>query len=382
MLMLLVGAFSVLRKLVVVLPDCLADHIGSLIPGIEKALNDKSSTSNLKIEALVFTRLVLSSHSPHVFYPYIKNRFGLDGIAKDHVLASMSTCWRQYKSRITKHIRNVPPGPEASRKLQLLKSDNISDIAEWNKFVKFRQSQEFDEISRRYTELAKKNETPHTTSRKGFARLREELRATKIAKNEDPDEVDRVETWIAGYKHKDGTPAEMEAIPLDKTKSIKDDVVAQVLGKEHRGQVQGLGLGVMPTKVHVAVIGKTITMQLQAKMKDLRQLINDKAAAEEKVHQSPLGVSTSEKDASPQKGTKCKLLHWIGNGQIVVEAEIDCTDPQASVHHKLFGPDYWRVCVKKIMVSDVPLILHTSELQTLEDARGTFIAWPSKYITY
>ncbi|CAN1301134.1 Cullin-associated NEDD8-dissociated protein 1 [Linum perenne] len=67
-----VGAFSVLKELVVVLPDCLAEHIGSLIPGIEKALNDKSSTSNLKIEALLFTRLVLASHSPPVFHPYIK----------------------------------------------------------------------------------------------------------------------------------------------------------------------------------------------------------------------------------------------------------------------------------------------------------------------
>lgn len=75
-----VGAFSVLKELVVVLPDCLTDHIGSLIPGIEKALTvsnivsswnhvpissscsitgfglfvplqDKSSNSNLKIEA-------------------------------------------------------------------------------------------------------------------------------------------------------------------------------------------------------------------------------------------------------------------------------------------------------------------------------------------
>ncbi|KAK1586609.1 hypothetical protein Q3G72_004201 [Acer saccharum] len=34
-----VVAFSVLRELVVVLLDSLADHIGSLIPGIEKALN-------------------------------------------------------------------------------------------------------------------------------------------------------------------------------------------------------------------------------------------------------------------------------------------------------------------------------------------------------
>uniref|UniRef100_A0A5B7AZF6 Cullin-associated NEDD8-dissociated protein 1 n=1 Tax=Davidia involucrata TaxID=16924 RepID=A0A5B7AZF6_DAVIN len=67
-----VGAFSVLKELVVVLPDCLADHIGSLIPGIEKALCDKSATSNLKIEALIFTRLVLASHSPSVFHPYIK----------------------------------------------------------------------------------------------------------------------------------------------------------------------------------------------------------------------------------------------------------------------------------------------------------------------
>jgi cullin-associated NEDD8-dissociated protein 1 len=67
-----VGAFSVLKELVVVLPDCLADHIGSLVPGIEKALNDNSSNSNLKIEALIFTRLVMASHSPSVFHPYIR----------------------------------------------------------------------------------------------------------------------------------------------------------------------------------------------------------------------------------------------------------------------------------------------------------------------
>ena len=66
----------------------------------------------------------------------------------------------------------------------------------------------------------------------------------------------------------------------------------------------------------------------------------------------------------------------------MTKTEIDCTDPQASVHNKLLGLDYWRVCVKKIRVSDVSLIRDTSELQTLEDARGTFIAWPSKYNTY
>ncbi|PQM40388.1 cullin-associated NEDD8-dissociated protein 1 [Prunus yedoensis var. nudiflora] len=60
----IVGMSSVLKELVVVLPDFLADHMGSLIPGIEKALSDRSFTSNLKIEALIFARLVLASHSP------------------------------------------------------------------------------------------------------------------------------------------------------------------------------------------------------------------------------------------------------------------------------------------------------------------------------
>ncbi|KAK3225741.1 hypothetical protein Dsin_005603 [Dipteronia sinensis] len=140
-------------------------------------------------------------------------------------------------------------------------------------------------------------------------------------------------------------------------------------------------MGVTPTKVHATVVGKQSTMQLQTEMKTLREQIKELQNVVFN-NQSLLGVSTGEKDVSPQKGTKCKLLHWIGSGQVVAEAEIDCTDPQAFVHHKLLGPDYWRVSLKKIMVSDVPLIRDTSELQTLEDARGTYIDWPSKYITY
>lgn len=72
----LVGAFSVLKELAIVLPHSVADHVGSLIPRIEKALRDKSSTSILKIEAFIFTRLVLSSQSSTMLYPYIKDIAG------------------------------------------------------------------------------------------------------------------------------------------------------------------------------------------------------------------------------------------------------------------------------------------------------------------
>ncbi|CAI5988630.1 unnamed protein product [Closterium sp. NIES-64] len=67
-----VGVFSVLKELVHVLPNCLTDLIALLIPGIQKALSDKASNSNLKIEALLFTRLAMASHPPHVFQPHIK----------------------------------------------------------------------------------------------------------------------------------------------------------------------------------------------------------------------------------------------------------------------------------------------------------------------
>ncbi|KAL5767322.1 hypothetical protein ACOSQ2_014105 [Xanthoceras sorbifolium] len=73
------------------------------------------------------------------------------------------------------------------------------------------------------------------------------------------------------------------------------------------------------------------------------------------------------------KGKKCKLLHWVGNGEVVVEAEVDCTDPQAMVHHMSLGPDYWRVCVKKILMSKIPLYRATTEFIIIEHAKDSFI---------
>ncbi|KAK0585417.1 hypothetical protein LWI29_028172 [Acer saccharum] len=55
-----VVAFSVLRELVVVLPDSLADHIGSLIPGIEKALN--ALDLHAKISASSTSKIALFVH--------------------------------------------------------------------------------------------------------------------------------------------------------------------------------------------------------------------------------------------------------------------------------------------------------------------------------
>ncbi|KAJ8398852.1 hypothetical protein AAFF_G00417600 [Aldrovandia affinis] len=63
--------FNMLTELVNVLPGALTQHIPSLVPGIIFSLNDKSSSSNLKIDALSCLHVILCAHQPQVFHPHV-----------------------------------------------------------------------------------------------------------------------------------------------------------------------------------------------------------------------------------------------------------------------------------------------------------------------
>ncbi|TXG72584.1 hypothetical protein EZV62_001163 [Acer yangbiense] len=199
------------------------------------------------------------------------------------------------------------------------------------------------EISQRYTELARKNETPQTTSWKGLAQLREELREAKLANNEDPNEVDRMETWIAAHKHKNGTPVnenvgemieKMEEIAKDGPKTIANDAVPQVIGKEHLGRVRGLGFGVTPTKVQASMIGKKTTMQLQEDMNNLKQqfielqtqLVNIQSTVRgatveaSQAHSSKMNHQQQYSSASNQEGNSNKVKIVESTSKVTVDA--------------------------------------------------------------
>uniref|UniRef100_A0A3P8Y8P3 TATA-binding protein interacting (TIP20) domain-containing protein n=1 Tax=Esox lucius TaxID=8010 RepID=A0A3P8Y8P3_ESOLU len=62
--------FNMLTELVNVLPGALTQHIPVLVPGIIFSLNDKSSSSNLKIDALSCLYVILCNHQPQVFHPH------------------------------------------------------------------------------------------------------------------------------------------------------------------------------------------------------------------------------------------------------------------------------------------------------------------------
>ncbi|KAL4655691.1 cullin-associated NEDD8-dissociated protein 1-like [Arapaima gigas] len=66
------GCFSLLTELASVAPGALGDHIPALIPGIVYSLTDKSSSSNIKIDALSFLHVLLFNHPPEFIHPHIK----------------------------------------------------------------------------------------------------------------------------------------------------------------------------------------------------------------------------------------------------------------------------------------------------------------------
>ncbi|XP_023667069.1 cullin-associated NEDD8-dissociated protein 2 [Paramormyrops kingsleyae] len=65
------GCFSLLTELAGVAPGILGDHIPALIPGIVYSLTDKSTSSNMKIDALSFLYVLLCNQSPDAFHPHI-----------------------------------------------------------------------------------------------------------------------------------------------------------------------------------------------------------------------------------------------------------------------------------------------------------------------
>ncbi|OQV25143.1 Cullin-associated NEDD8-dissociated protein 1 [Hypsibius exemplaris] len=61
------ASLQLLGRLVQVLPGSLNDHFAVLVPGIEFCLTDKTSVSNIKLDALYFVQNTIATHSAELF---------------------------------------------------------------------------------------------------------------------------------------------------------------------------------------------------------------------------------------------------------------------------------------------------------------------------
>lgn len=82
----------------------------------------------------------------------------------------------------------------------------------------------------------------------------------------------------------------------------------------------------------------------------------------------------------PKLTNKCKLLDWVGTGEVVAEGRLMPSDPKDLVHHVPLGPNAVRVWVDVAKHPDAFLWRPTSEMSTIEEAISSNVAWPADKI--
>ncbi|KAL6135969.1 hypothetical protein ACLB2K_068194 [Fragaria x ananassa] len=98
----------------------------------------------------------------------------------------------------------------------------------------------------------------------------------------------------------------------------------------------------------------------------------------EKIRESQdVGNASSPSSVSTRSNKKCKLLDVDGSREIVAEGRWSSSDPNQVVHFIPLGPNAMRVWVDIAKVPSASLWRQSSELQTIEDAFGTTVAWPA-----
>ncbi|KAH7849327.1 hypothetical protein Vadar_016355 [Vaccinium darrowii] len=73
----------------------------------------------------------------------------------------------------------------------------------------------------------------------------------------------------------------------------------------------------------------------------------------------------------------CKLLDWMGTGEVVAAGHWSSSDPNERVHHIPLGPNAMRVWVDVVKKREVFLRRPTSDILYIEEAKGTTVAWPA-----
>ncbi|XP_059655560.1 uncharacterized protein LOC132302665 isoform X2 [Cornus florida] len=332
----------------------------------------------------------LSEDIKEQLWASIQQIFIVDDWNKKVTFRIMGRIWGSHKSKFSKEI--FDQGETAA---SLLKPDNVKSMEDWQQFIKKRCSKEFKEKSKKFKEMRSKQKMLHTTSRKGYARLEDDMRR----ESKTPGAISRVDVWIRGHLRKDGQPLNeavkdtvkkmqeyMQTGTHQNTNSLRNDVVTKVLGPEHRGRVRGLGFGAIPSKIDVHEQQRGQVQKSDAKFQAMTQRVDDLQAVinqlTTRLDTNASGLSNATPSVQPTEnieGSQCKLLNWCGTGVIAV-GEIESTDPSACVQDVPIGLDCWKVWVNVASTPGVPLYRPTRNFFSIEDAIGNTIAWPSKFI--
>ncbi|KAL5739918.1 hypothetical protein ACOSQ2_029098 [Xanthoceras sorbifolium] len=311
--------------------------------------------------------------------------------SKDYIFKKIGGRWRQYKSRITKKL------------IELLKPKNITNVVDWNEFIKQRTSEQFK----------------HTTERMGYARLRHIMKNKAKEKGKDSEKITRVDVWIEGHKRKKNKPlSEAVQTTMDEINqlrestcppndnNINEDSLAKVLGAKKRGRVRSLGFGATPSRVQTQIQSGGRVKQLEAEleatndqvtsfkeminmiMKQNDQLLNRGVQMEDATGshvytpphvftpQSQHGSVPITQDMSKFENARYHLLHWYpeddSEDQIVAEGRISSINSKDKIHNMPLGIGNWRICGYTFDTYEVDFVVAVILYTTM-------LAYPTRY---
>ncbi|MQL79623.1 hypothetical protein Taro_012071, partial [Colocasia esculenta] len=172
-----------------------------------------------------------------------------------------------------------------------------------------------------------------------------------------------------------------ESFPKENTspRSMKDDLLYQVLGKDKPGRIRMLGLGPTPSSVYGLVPTRAQALQMAHEDNASPSICSSASSREVQYHNVQRG--------SKKRGRNDDILNAQGKAMVYLKsfkkslvnvalATIESKDPLKKVGGCDLGYEYWEVAINIAIVHNEPLPRPYAQFKTIGDAIGATIAWP------
>ncbi|OAY62811.1 hypothetical protein ACMD2_09523 [Ananas comosus] len=274
----------------------------------------------------------------------VKGKFFYPTRCEKWILKSTGRKWKDYKC----DLKGAYFDEKASLKelYNLVPKDVIKD--QWVYLVDFWKSNEGKARSIRNTRNRAMLETTHTAGTKSFARVAEEMRKN----HPQMKQPQRAEIYLSTHKHKDGTFMNDE-IAIDLQKKILEnsegsssrgeiawegDPYSQILGKEKRGYVRGIGLGPSTSEIFKARFEglKMTTFDEITVEREMRQMKEHMERLENQIQEQNntiIELKCAVQCLATGRAIECGQLVEPSIGRVSEVEECSARNASDSVHH-------------------------------------------------
>ncbi|KAJ0599736.1 putative transposase, Ptta/En/Spm, plant, transposase, Tnp1/En/Spm [Helianthus annuus] len=329
----------------------------------------------------------------------LKTKFDIPEAAKGWILQSFGRKVKNWRAR----VKELYHDPSLSLKEQISSRPKQVQKKQWKKLVKYWNKEKSKLVSEKNKANRAKKKMVQLTGKKSYARVREELKASK---GQDPS---RLEIFRACFS-KDGTTKNLEAsnaiaqmqqlssnLPEGSIdKPGPDDVFSKVMGNDRNGDAVMYGLGVRAADVWGVIPSRSAchreNIQLKSQCEELTSTVVQLRAQVSEMEGSRGGSSVQPLASQHfpnvtnghqrlRVGDEVFLKSILNSTEIVARGRVQSLDPNDLVGGTEIGPEWCEVNVQVPIKKDENLVRPYGLFSTIQDCIGAPIAWPCPFIS-